>query len=163
MSPLISFSVVICTQLLFFLFLAHKKRAFKKITPHLVLKGVTAGVLFGMSFDLLVGKFLGICSYALGFGPLFLIINGALSYGLWLLTLWLLRESNLLSFCAWNIALGLVYEIANYFFPVWSWTFGGSFLYQESIIILVMYCGGAMLVAYVSTIATHTKFRAFTP
>jgi hypothetical protein len=162
MNPWINFFVVICVQLLFFLILLYQKRTFKTITPGLILKSVAAGVVFGMAFDLLVGRYLGIFSYALHFQPLFLVINGTLSYGLWFLTLWLLQSERFLSFCGWNIALGLVYEVTNHFYPVWSLTFGGSFLYQASMVILVEYCGLALLVAFVASLTKQAQFRAFT-
>jgi hypothetical protein len=128
----VNFLVVVSVQLLFFLFLAHKKKALKKITPDLLVKSLIAGAVFGIAFDLVVGEYLGIFNYALHFDPLFLIINGALSYGLWILTVQLLQREHLLAFCAWTIAIGFVYEVVNYFYPVWSWTFSGSFLYQET-------------------------------
>jgi hypothetical protein len=158
MSPWSNFFVVICAQLLFFLFLAHRKQAFKVITPSLVIKSVVAGVVFGIAFDLVVGKYLGIFSYFLHFDPVFLVINGALSYGLWILTMQLLKSERLLSFLSWTIVIGFAYEVVNHFYPVWSWTFGGSFLYQESIVILAGYCGLAILTAFVLAFTTRPKF-----
>lgn len=161
MSSWTNFLVVICMQLLFFLFLAHKKRAFKQITLGLLVKSVVLGAVFGIAFDLLVGKYLGIFSYALHFDTLFLIINGVLSYGLWVLTVQLLQSERFLSFCAWTIAIGLVYEVTNRFYPVWSWTFSGSFLYQESVVILAAYCGLGILTALAASLTMQTQFRAF--
>jgi hypothetical protein len=148
MNPWINFLVVICMQFLFFLLLLYKLRAFKKITCGLLIKSVVAGVLLGVTFDLLVGKYLGIFSYILHLGLPFLILNGALSYGLWILTLQLLQSECPLSFCVWTSATGLVYEVVNYFYPVWFWTFNGSFLFQEVIVIFVGYCGGALLLRF---------------
>ncbi len=161
MSPWANFLAVVCVQLLFFLFLAYRKRAFKKVTPGLLVRSVALGVVFGIAFDLLVGKYLGVFDYALHFDPLFLAINGGLSYGLWILTVQLLQAERFLSFFAWTIAIGAAYEIADYFYPVWAWSFGGGFLYQESIVILAAYCGLALLAAFAVSRTTRIRFRAF--
>ena len=161
LNPWIDFFAVIGIQLLFFLFLAYEKKAVKKITLPLIIKSIIVGVIFGIAFDLVAGKYLGIFRYALHFDPLFLVINGGLSYGLWLLTVQLLQSERFLPFCAWTIAIGSVYEVANHFYPVWQWTFGGSFLYQESVVILAAYCGLAMLAALAASLMTQTRFRAF--
>ena len=153
--------MIICVQLLVFLVIAHKKRILKKITPRHIVISSALGVAFGIAFDLLVGRYLGIFDYVLGFHPLFLFVNGALSYGLWFLTIQLLQSERFLSFCGWTIAIGLVYETANYFFPVWAWTFDGSFLFQESVVILAAYCGLAILAAVTASLTTQARFRAF--
>ncbi|MBU6323338.1 hypothetical protein KGQ55_01480 [Patescibacteria group bacterium] len=161
MNPWLDFFAVVSVQFFFFMFLAYRKRAFNEITLGLVGRSVAAGLIFGIAFDLAVGKYLGVFEYALRFEPLFLVLNGALSYGLWMLTIRLLRDESFLSFFAWTIAIGAVYEIADYLYPVWTWTFGGGFLFQESIVLLAAYCGLAMLAAFVATYATRTTFRAF--
>jgi hypothetical protein len=161
MSPWGNFVVVVCAQFLVFLLLAYKKRAAQKITPRLVVINSAVGLVFGIALDLFAGKYLGNFSYALHFDPVFLIINGLLSYGLWILTLQLLRQNTFLSFYAWTVSVGFVYEVANYFYPVWSWTFGGGFWYQESIVVIVVYSGGAMLIAFTESLTTRAKFHAF--
>jgi hypothetical protein len=161
MSPWSNFIVVICAQLVIFLFLAYKKKATLKIRPRIVLKSIAVGTVFGIAFDVVVGKYLGIFNYVLHFDPLFLIINGALSYGLWILTIQLLQSERFISFCTWSIGIGLVYEIVNYFYPVWIWTFGGSFLYQESLVIFIAYCGLAILAALTASFTMKTPFKAF--
>ena len=161
MSPWINFLVVICTQLLFFLLLAYQKRAFKEITPGVIVKNIGAGVVLGMMSDLFIGKYLGILNYVLGFHLLFLIMNGALAYGLWFLTLRLLRSESVLSFLVWNTVIALIYEVVNHFYPVWQWTFEGSFLHKASMILIVGYWGPALLVALIATLVTQVKFPAF--
>lgn len=161
MNPWADFAAVIFVQLLAFLFLAYKKQAFKRVTLSLIAKSAVLGVVFGIVFDLAIGKYLGVFDYALHFGVLFLIINGGLSYGLWILTIQLLQNERFLAFCGWTIAIGLVYEIANYFFTVWIWTFDGSFLYREAVVIFAAYCGLAILAALASTISTKMRYRAF--
>lgn len=84
------------------------------------------------------------------------------SYGIWMLTVQLLQHEHLLAFCGGVISIGFIYEVTNYFFPVWAWTFGGSFLYQEVVVILAGYCGLAMLMALFASLVTRTRFRAFT-
>jgi hypothetical protein len=161
MSPWGNFFVIICVQLVVLLALAYRKSAIKNLTPSLLVRSIVAGALFGIVFDLSVGEYLGIFDYTLHFDPLFLLVNDCLSYSIWLLTVQLLQSERLLSFYAWTTVIGLVYEIANYYYPVWSWTFGGSFWYQEGIVVLVAYCGFALLAALASTLATPTRFRIF--
>lgn len=141
----VNFFIVICAQFLVFLFVAHKEKLVTKIRPVHIVQSVLLGIVFGVAFDLLVGRYLGIFTYALQFDPLFLVVNGALSYGIWMLTIYCIQSNRILSFCAWTIGIGLFCELANYFFPVWSWTFGGSFWYQEAVVILVAYCGLGIL------------------
>jgi hypothetical protein len=161
MSPWASFLAIIAMQFAVFLALAYKKSAHVSLTKRIVVMGIVAGALFGIAFDLIVGQYLGIFNYHLGFELPFLLVNGALSYGLWMLTVLLLQRDRLIAFCGRVIFIGFVYEVSNYFFPVWAWTFGGSFLYQEGVVIIAGYCGLAALMALVATFATKTRFRAF--
>lgn len=160
MSHWTNFLIVIFAQLVLLLLLAHWKQGLKKITLPFVLQSMALGTVAGIVVDLVVGKYIGIFGYALGFTPVFLIFNGAFSYGLWILTIRTLQPECLLPLCAWTIIIGLVYEVVNYFFRVWYWTFGSTFLCQEAIVIFVAYCGLGLLTALWLSITTKEKFRA---
>ncbi|MFM2330964.1 MAG: hypothetical protein RLZZ26_471 [Candidatus Parcubacteria bacterium] len=146
----LNFSVVVGVQLLFFLFVAYQKSAWRAITPKLVVQGVCVGTLFGVFFDVLVGKYLGVFSYALGFSLSFLIVNGALSYGLTVITIALLKPESFLRFYVWAVALGVVYEIANHLHPVWFWMFSSDVVYREAVVVFAAYPGLALLIAAAS-------------
>ena len=103
------------------------------------------GTVFGIVFDLVVGKYLGVFEYRLGFDGGFLFVNGLFSYGLMASTVYLLRRSTFLRFYFWTELLASVYEIGNVFFPVWRWTFASSSLVEEAVLIGAAYCGLAML------------------
>lgn len=145
MSHWTNFLVVISAQLVLLLLLAYSKQGLKKITFTFVLQSLFLGIVAGIIFDLVVGKYIGIFDYALDFTPMFLVLNGALSYGIWILTIRILQSERLLQFFVWTVLIGLIYEVVNYFFRVWYWTFEGSFLYQEAVVIFVAYCGLGLL------------------
>ena len=151
--PWLNFAVVIFAQLLFFI--AHAYYA-KKLSdmPRILGLGVCIGVVMGLLYDLVLGKFLGLASYTLGFGAFFLIVNGALSYGLFAASTLLMQHARLRYFFPWIIVLIAVYEITNHFFRVWTWEFTHLLVYLPPIefllILLVGYFGGAMFVAVLS-------------
>jgi hypothetical protein len=160
MSDWAHFYSVVGVQLIVFLLLAYQKRSVGRISVGMFFKCVVLGALFGIGFDVLFGQQLGIFGYSLGFDPGFLAINGVLSYGLWFATVQLLRSEELLSFYIYSTAVALIYEVTNYFAPVWSWTFGDSGLFQEFVVTFFAYAGLALLVAAVSSLVLRTKFRA---
>lgn len=152
----ISFSVVIMVQ--FFLFIVHawyEKRL--KDVPRILGLSVLIGIVFGIPFDLVVGKFVGVYSYALGFGLFFLTINGALSYGLMQANTLLMQRVRLPHFYVWTIFVGMVYEITNHFFRVWTWEFGTPRV-QFVIVHAVGYIGLALLMAIVWHIFLKHRF-----
>lgn len=154
MSHWTNFLVVISAQLVLLLLLAYSKQGLKKITFTFVLQSLFLGIVAGIIFDLVVGKYIGIFDYALDFTPMFLVLNGALSYGIWILTIRMLQSERLLQFFVWTVLIGLIYEVVNYFFRVWYWTFEGSFLYQEAVVIFVAYCGLGLLTTLWLSITT---------
>lgn len=160
MEPWLDFFIIIGLQLLLLLFIAFQKRAFREITPYLLAHIALQGIVFGVMFDLLIGKYAGVFDYALGFGPLFLIINGALSYGLWIATIFLLRPERFFRFYLSTISIGGLYEFANYFFPVWTWKFSSNFLSQEALVIFVAYCGLSLPTALLLSLTMKARFRA---
>ena len=159
MSHWTNFLVVISAQLVLLLLLAYSKQGLKKITFTFVLQSLFLGIVAGIIFDLVVGKYIGIFDYALDFTPMFLVLNGALSYGIWILTIHILQSERLLQFFVWTVLIGLIYEVVNYFFRVWYWTFEGSFLYQEAVVIFVAYCGLGLLTTLWLSITTKKEIQ----
>lgn len=159
MSHWTNFLVVISAQLVLLLLLAYSKQGLKKITFTFVLQSLFLGIVAGIIFDLVVGKYIGIFDYALDFTPMFLVLNGALSYGIWILTIRILQSERLLQFFVWTVLIGLIYEVVNYFFRVWYWTFEGSFLYQEAVVIFVAYCGLGLLTTLWLSITTKKEIQ----
>lgn len=153
----VNFAVVISVQALVFFALAERKCEVA-ITHTAVLRLLLLGLVFGYPFDLLFGNYLGIYQYHLGFGALFLLVNGILSFGLMFATVFLLSRETFSRFYLWTIAIAMVYETTNYFFPVWQWTFGSGFLYQELIVVGAAYCGLSLLKAITIQIVLRTQF-----
>lgn len=67
-------------------------------------------------------------------------------------TVALLHTAHFSELYLWTVGIGAVYEVGNYFFPVWYWTFAHSLVVEEIVLILVAYAGLAMMVAA----AVHT-------
>mgnify|MGYP003395468573 CR=1 FL=1 len=157
MNPWANLTIVIGTQLLIFLFIYYRRE--KKHLSEILFKSLIMGICFGIPFDLIFGKYLGIYDYVLGFGLIFLFVNGLASFGLWIATVWLLRSRSFSHFCYSTICIGMIYELTNYFFPVWSWQFAGSFIYQELVVIIALYFGLAILVAILISLTTKQRFE----
>jgi hypothetical protein len=154
---LINFSVVIGIQLLFFIIHAFLVNEQKNIVKYLVL-GALAGLPFGILFDLIVGLHIGIFTYPVGFPLWFLIINGIFSYGFMIANVFLLHNHTVNHMFLWSAALGLVYEITNYFFPVWEWTFG-TFWLEYGVVIFAAYFGFAWLMMCMLQVVFGTQFK----
>lgn len=123
----IHFASVIVTQLLVFIVCARSLGRIGDI-PRLLVHGIPVGVVCGVSFDLFFGKYLGLSSYELGFGMPFLVLNGALAYGIFAANVLLLEHTSFAHFCVLTACIMMVYEAANFFFPVWQWNFGLTLL-----------------------------------
>ncbi|HNV88930.1 MAG TPA: hypothetical protein PKL53_08220 [Methylotenera sp.] len=86
-----NFIFITISQTIFFLFVA----AIEKKTPDEISKallyGVIVGIPFGLTYDIYVGKTLGIFSYRLGWSLNFLVINAFFSYGIAIATVRLLN------------------------------------------------------------------------
>lgn len=141
------FGVVILTQLILFVVHAYYEKRLKDV-PRILITGVLIGIPFGIVFDIIVGELFGLYSYELGSGIFFLTINGALSYGLMQANALLMQRARLLHFYTWTIAVGIVYEVSNYYFRVWTWDFG-SFWFETIIVHAFGYIGLAVLMALV--------------
>jgi len=142
-----NFTVIIIIQLLLFIFCAYYEKRLSD-APRILGLGVFTGIIFGLLFDFIIGKLFGLHSYVLGFGVLFLILNAALSYGLFAATILLIQRVQLIHFYIWTFVIVAVYEIANHFFRVWTWEFVLS--HDQFLIVLsVGYFAGAILIATV--------------
>ena len=115
------FAVVFFMQLLLFLIHAYYEKKLADV-PRILWQGAITGIVFGPLFDL-IGKYLDLFSYALGFGPFFLTLNAILLYGLFFAHVLLMRQARLLHFCIWTTVVVAVFEITNLFIPLWTYTF----------------------------------------
>lgn len=79
--PWLYFTIVVFIQFLLFILHAWYEKKLSD-TSRILSWGAFIGIVVGIPTDLMVGKSLGLCSYALGFGAFFLILNGILLYGL---------------------------------------------------------------------------------
>lgn len=136
------FFIVAAIQIALFLFVARGRH-----TLRIAVWSVLLGIVVGIPFDLFFGKYLGIFSYDLSFGIPFLIANGALSYGAMIGTVWALFDKGMLPFYVSILSLGVIYETANSFFPVWEWTFLQNGLIEEIVVVGIAYFVLAILMA----------------
>lgn len=157
---LTNFLVVVVSQFIFLLIHARTAGASEEI-PKLLMKGLIFGLVFGVVFDLIVGKWAGVFEYEIGFIWWFLIINGLFSYGLMMANVLLLHKHSLLHLIGWSMMVGTVYEIANYFFPVWSWTFMQNSALEYMLVILFAYTGLTLTMMIVMQIIYTNHFRIF--
>lgn len=146
----LNFAAIICIQLVLFLAVAVYQKRLSDV-PSILVHGLLIGIPLGLGFDLIVGKYLGLSSYVLGFGPLFLLFNALLSYGLFAATVLLLKHMRLLHLSAFTVLIMAVYEIANLFFPVWRWEFTLPII-PFLIVLVVGYVGGSIFVIQMSRI-----------
>ncbi len=143
-----SFAVVVFVQFLLFLCYAYFTKRLKDV-PRMLIWGAGIGIVVGLSFDLVIGKWLGINSYALGFGLPFLLINGVLSYGLFAANTLLMNRARLVHFYLYTLVIVAVYEITNVYFPVWAWEFSLPPL-GFLVVLSAGYLCGALLVALIA-------------
>ncbi len=130
---LINFAVVVGVQLVFFLMHAVLTGALQSV-PKLLLQGLVIGLPFGLATDVVWGKGVGVFTYQFGFVPWFLVVNGLFSYGVWMANVLLLRTSSFVHVYGVAVLLAVVYEVGNYYFPVWEWTFGPPFVEYGAVI-----------------------------
>lgn len=144
----LDFGTMILIQfLLFVAFALHQERLSE--TPRLLVQGFLIGIPLGLGFDLILGNYLGLSSYVLGFNAPFLIPNAILSYGLFAANILLLQRMGWQYFLIWTLLIMAIYEIANLFFPVWSWKFNLPAI-PYLIVLSIGYIGGAILVLKLS-------------
>ena len=152
----LNFIIVIFTQLILFVVCGWYTKKLSNL-PSILGRGFLIAIVIGIPFDLIMGKLFGLHSFYLGFGILFLIVNSALSYGLFASNILLLQHVRLPHFILWNIIVVAVYEIINNFFPVWKWGFVLSSA-KFVMILLVGYLGGAIFVVLISHILLGRRF-----
>lgn len=152
----LNFTIVIAVQLVLFIICAFYEKKLSHAI-NILGYGILTGIIFGISFDIIFGKFFNLHSYALGFGLFFLALNAILSYGLFAANILLLQKVNLLRFYIWTVVIVAVYEITNYFFPVWTWKLGLQPI-EFLITLSVGYLAGAILIATVSHIFFGYRF-----
>ena len=157
--PWFNFAIVIASQIVLFLVVAIFEKKLVQI-PNILKWGIPIGLVIGLLFDLIIGKYLGINSYVLGFGLPFLLINGAVSYGLFAATVFLFKDKHVWSFTGWIVALTLWYELTNYFFPVWKWEFALPAI-PFFLVLILGYWWGAMNVALIHHFLLKKKFAIF--
>ncbi len=152
----ISFGVVILVQFVLLILHAWYENRLAEL-PKILVWSICIGIIFGILFDLVMGKYVGLYSYELGFGMLFLTINGALSYGLMQANTLLMQRARLLHFYVWTLIIGMVYEVTNSFFTVWTWEFSTP-LIELLIVHAVGYIGLATLMATIWHIFLKHRF-----
>jgi len=116
------FAVLIFVQLLVFLIHAYYEKKLSDV-PRVLWQGAISGIVFGPLCDLIGGKYLGLGTYLLGFGPLFMILLGILGWGLFAANILLMQHARFLHFFFWNIIIIVISEIINLFFPYWTYPF----------------------------------------
>jgi Na+/citrate or Na+/malate symporter len=145
----INFAVVIFVQLLLFIVHACYEKRLHEV-PKILGRSIFIGIFFGVLFDLVVGKFIGVYTYVLGFGPFFLVINGALSYGLMQANTLLMQKARLSHFYIWTVIVGVVYEVTNYYFRVWTWEFSST-----NVELLIVHSFGYVGLAFIMATVWH--------
>lgn len=158
LTHLVSFTVVVVTQLVFFVVHAFSVGEQKNLIKYLGL-GMLVGLPFGVVFDLVVGHYLGVFTYELGFVWWFLVINGIFSYGFMMANVFLLHGHSALHMYGWSAGLAAVYEVTNYFLPVWEWTFLSSNTLEILTVVLAAYFGLAWIMMLVLRFLFGTKFK----
>ena len=148
-----SFCIVVFVQLIFFLVTASYYKKWNDI-PRILLYGIIIGTLLGLLYDLLLGKYLGLFSYGLGFERPYLLLNASISYGLFVASVLLLQAIRVPHFVTWLGVLVIVYEITNFFFPVWTYGFSLTLL-PFFVLCLVGYSSGALLASAIA----HEVFK----
>lgn len=153
MGAWLDFVVVGAAALILFIVCAFSENRYSDI-PRLLFFGILAGIPLGLVSDLVLW---GIYSYPLGYGLLYLIINAAVVYGLFVATVLLLQRVRLLHFLAWIVAMVAVYEVSNYFFPVWAYKV--TPILGWLIFVLVGYFATAFFIALVSHLFFRYRFQ----
>jgi len=139
-----NFGILLLVQLFVFVAFALYERKLSNIW-RILGKGILVGIPFGLLFDLVLGKLLGLSTYALGFELYFLIPNAALSYGIFAATILLLNQQRRIYFCIATISITALYEVANLYLRVWAWHFPVPILLFP-VILAIGYVAGAILV-----------------
>ncbi|MEX0917175.1 MAG: hypothetical protein WDZ90_01485 [Candidatus Paceibacterota bacterium] len=127
LEPWLNFVVVIFIQLLLLIVYACYKKKLSDV-PRILGLGIVIGMGVGLLSDLVLGKFFGLWSYALGFSSLPLMLTAVFVYGLFSASILLMQHARLLHFFVLTMIMMVVYETTNYFFRVWSYELTLPFL-----------------------------------
>jgi hypothetical protein len=149
----INFVIVFLVQLV--LFVVHAW--YEKKLPHvsrILLWGALTGLVLGPVLDLVFCKLVNLCTYTLGFGTFFLILNGVLLYGLFAANTLLMQQAKFLHYFVWTLAVAAVFEVVNLFIPVWTYTFPVPSLEFFAIVSL-----GNLGAAFLITLIWHLLLR----
>ncbi|MFA5838611.1 MAG: hypothetical protein WC849_01575 [Candidatus Paceibacterota bacterium] len=142
----LNFIIVVFLQLIFFIAHAYYEKKLAEI-PRILVRSIPVGIVVGVLFDLMVGRFLGFHFYALGFGAFSLFLNGVFLYSFFVANILLMQRARLMHFCVGAIAIAMFYEIPHYFFRVWTWELPLPPYIEFLTVLLVGYVGGAILMA----------------
>ena len=116
-------------------------------------QGALTGIVVGMPLDLIFGKYLGLATYLLGFSPFFLLLLGALGWGLFAANILLMQQARLLHFFFWAMFVAGVSEVINLFFPLFTYPFSYASIEYVSIAF-----GSLLVLAIVIALAFHILF-----
>ena len=147
-----NFAVLILIQFVVFLIHAHYEKKLADV-PRVLWQGALTGIVYGPPVDLIVGKYLGIGTYLLGFGPFFLILLAVLGWGLGFANIFLMQRARLLHFCIWMMIVIVVSEILNVFLPLWTWPFA-----MLSVEYVIMALVAPLVLAMIVALAWHVLF-----
>ena len=153
------FAIIAFIQLLIFIIGALYEKRFSE-APRIIGLGILIGIVFGVPFDLIVGKYFGFYTYTLGFSPIFLFLNWVFLNGFFAANTLLLQRLRLPYFFLGTIFLMIAHEVPNYFFRVWTWQF--SFPVIEHVILLsIGYFVGVIIGALVWHLIFGYRFALF--
>lgn len=147
-----NYAVMFVLQVLLFLLHAHYEKRLADV-PRILWQGAYSGIVPGLLCDLIFGKYLGLATYALGFGPLVLILNAVLLYGLFAANVLLMQKARLLHFLLWMTGVVAAFEITNLFFLVYTYAFP-----VPSIEYMLLAFVAPLVLAIVIAISWHVLF-----
>lgn len=148
-----NYAIILFVMLLVVLVNAYYQKRFADV-PRLLWLGALSGIVPGLICDLLIGKHLGLVSYALGFGPVFLVFNAVVGYGLFAVNTLLLQKTRFLSFCAWTLLITAGCEITNLFTRSYTYPFA-----VPSIEYWIVAFAGPLGLALAMALAWHLLFK----
>lgn len=157
MENIVYFVIVITIQFIAFFGFYFYTKTDTKALP-LLMKSCLVGIPFGVVFDLVIGHYAGVYTYALGFSWPFLLINGMFSYGLMMATVWCWHQVSFFKFYLYSMVLGALYEIVNYFSPVWEWTLYPAAWQEYVLVIGVASTGLTLLMALSLRLVLRVRF-----
>lgn len=149
--PLFNFGVVCIAQLFVILVHAWHKHKLPAL-PRILLIGLLSAIIPGPLADLL-GEYLGLGTYVLGFGGFSLALNAVFMYSLFAANTLLMQNAHLLHFCSWTFVYVAAFEVTNIVFPIWIYS-----LPVPSIEYFVLAFGAPLGLALAFALAWHILF-----